>query len=140
MITLTDGLRGLAKLFSVREDQAEDLLRSERAAKLALSRRTFLGAGAALATGAAFGFLPKAPALGHSFGVDPRSASEASYTEYARVTIARESSKGERFIYIKDYASLRYVVFWPKDTVAIVGSGRGVTPRLTTPIRIEMEG
>jgi len=45
-----------AKLLGVRRDQAEDALQSERAAKLVVSRRSFLGVGAALATGALFSF------------------------------------------------------------------------------------
>jgi hypothetical protein len=49
-------LQTLAKLLRIREDQAEDALYNARAAKLVLSRRSFIGVGAALTTGAAFGF------------------------------------------------------------------------------------
>lgn len=49
----------LCKLLGIREDQAEDALRSERCARLTLSRRSLFGA--ALCTGAAFSF--GAPAL-----------------------------------------------------------------------------
>mgnify|MGYP001617055425 CR=1 FL=1 len=45
-----------AKLLGIRPDQAEDALHSERAAKHVVSRRSFLGVGAALATGAIFSF------------------------------------------------------------------------------------
>ena len=45
-----------AKLLGIRPDQAEDALRSERAAKHVVSRRSFFGAAAALATGAVFSF------------------------------------------------------------------------------------
>lgn len=45
-----------AKLLGIRPDQAEDAIHSERAAKLVVSRRSFLGVGAALATGAIFSF------------------------------------------------------------------------------------
>lgn len=45
-----------ARLLGIRPDQAEYALQSERAAKLVVSRRSFLGVGAALATGALFSF------------------------------------------------------------------------------------
>ena len=41
-----------AKLLGIRPDQAEDALRSERAAKHVVSRRSFFGAAAALSAGA----------------------------------------------------------------------------------------
>lgn len=46
----------LCKLLGIREDQAEDALRSERAARHALSRRSFFGTSALLAAGTAFSF------------------------------------------------------------------------------------
>jgi hypothetical protein len=49
-------LKAFARLLRIRDDQAEDALYNVRAAKLVLSRRSFIGVGAALATGAAFGF------------------------------------------------------------------------------------
>ncbi len=49
-------LKAFARLLRIRDDQAEDALYNARAAKLVLSRRSFIGVGAALATGAAFGF------------------------------------------------------------------------------------
>lgn len=45
-----------AKMLGIREDQAEDALKSERAAKLMLSRRAFFGVSGALAVGTAFAF------------------------------------------------------------------------------------
>ena len=45
-----------AKLLGIRPDQAEEALRSERAAKHVVSRRSFFGAAGALATGAIFSF------------------------------------------------------------------------------------
>jgi len=44
----------LAKMLGVGEHQAEDALHSERCARVALSRRGFFAAGAALAGGAVF--------------------------------------------------------------------------------------
>ena len=49
-------LKQFARMLGVQTHQAEDALTNERAAKLALSRRSFIGVGAALATGAAFSF------------------------------------------------------------------------------------
>lgn len=46
----------LCKLLGIREDQAEDALRSERAAREALTRRSFFGVAGALAAGTAFSF------------------------------------------------------------------------------------
>jgi hypothetical protein len=52
------------KLLGIRQDQAEDALKSERVARHALSRRTLFGASAMLATGAVFSFA--APVAEHS--------------------------------------------------------------------------
>jgi len=51
---VTDGLRSLARLLGVREDQAHDALHSERAAQAVLRRRDFFAASGALAAGVAF--------------------------------------------------------------------------------------
>ena len=50
-------------MLGVGEHQAEDVLRSESAARAVLTRRNFFAAGAALATGAAFSFPPPAFSL-----------------------------------------------------------------------------
>lgn len=63
----------LCKLLGIREDQADDALRSERCARLTLSRRSLFGA--ALCTGAAFSF--GAPVV-ESFGL----AYVPSYAEW----------------------------------------------------------
>jgi len=84
-------LQKLSKMFRVREDQAEELMVSERAAKLALSRRTLMGAGAALVTGAAFGFYKKMDYLPWN---DPNKlyvALETKYGEYSRQSITRSA-------------------------------------------------
>lgn len=52
----------LCKLLGIREDQAEDTLRSERCARLTLSRRSLFSA--ALCTGAAFSFGAPAVQMG----------------------------------------------------------------------------
>lgn len=49
-------LDALCKLLGIREDQAEDALKSERAARHALSRRSFFGAAGMLTTGTVFSF------------------------------------------------------------------------------------
>lgn len=55
-------LQKLATMLGIGEHQAEDALHSERAARIAVGRRDFLAAGAALATGAAFSrFTPDPP-------------------------------------------------------------------------------
>lgn len=46
----------LCKLLGIREDQAEDALKSERAARHALSRRSFFGAAGMLTAGTVFSF------------------------------------------------------------------------------------
>ena len=52
-----------AKLLGIRPDQAEEALRSERAAKHVVSRRSFFGAAAALSAGATvYAFAPEAKA------------------------------------------------------------------------------
>jgi hypothetical protein len=47
-------LKTLARMLGIGDHQAEDALHSERAARVAIGRRDFLAAGAALVTGAAF--------------------------------------------------------------------------------------
>lgn len=47
-------LQRFAQLLGIGDHQAEDALQSERAARVAVGRRDFLAAGAALATGAVF--------------------------------------------------------------------------------------
>ncbi len=48
-------LRQFARLLGLSDDLAEDALHSERAARHVVSRRTFFGAGCALAAGMVFG-------------------------------------------------------------------------------------
>lgn len=84
----------LARMLGIRDDQAEDALHNERAARLALSRRSFVGVGAALATGAAFGFYKK---LDHLPWWDPSKVYLALHTadgseSYGRVAVARDET------------------------------------------------
>lgn len=53
-------LATLARLLGVRPELAEDALHSERAARAALTRRNLIAAAGAMASGAAFGFMPLA--------------------------------------------------------------------------------
>lgn len=46
----------LSKLLGIREDQAEDVLKSERAARHSLTRRSFFGVAGLLTAGTAFSF------------------------------------------------------------------------------------
>lgn len=53
---MISALRSFARLLGLRDDQAEDALVSERAARAVLTRRDFFAASAALASAKAFSF------------------------------------------------------------------------------------
>lgn len=83
-------LKAFARLLRIRDDQAEDALYNARAAKLVLSRRSFVGVGAALATGAAFSFYKQLDYLPWN---DPSylyvALKDDHDCEYARVAVKR---------------------------------------------------
>lgn len=121
-LILTNGLRQLARLFAVRADQAEDALHNERSAKLALSRRSFLGVGAALAGGVTFGFYRK---LDHLPWNDPGSVYISldglgptpygdQYKSYGRVAIARNKDNWD--ISPDAVANCKHAITFPEST------------------------
>jgi len=85
-----NSLKAFARLLRIRDDQAEDALYNERAAKLVLSRRSFIGVSAALTTGVAFGFYKQ---LGYLPWNDPSylyvALADGHDSEYARVAVKR---------------------------------------------------
>lgn len=70
-------LDALCKLLGIREDQAEDALRSERAAREALTRRSFFGVAGALAAGTAFSFAAPVDDFPYLFTAGP-----STYTSF----------------------------------------------------------
>ena len=87
-------LNQFAKILGIRKDQAEDALVNDRAAKVVLSRRSFVGVGAALVAGTAFGFYKQRE---HLPWCDPgylyaRMESADNTCSYGNVAIQRNSS------------------------------------------------
>ncbi len=70
-----------AKMIGVPEHQAEDALRSERAARATLTRRNLFAGGAALAANSVFSF-PAAPAPSVAFPPIPFGANWYPYAIY----------------------------------------------------------
>lgn len=83
-------LERFAQMLGVGPDMAEDALRSERAARFALTRRSFFGTAGAMVAGSVFSFPAISEHTGPFFGVN-RSA-DPQFLSGLRVPILNQES------------------------------------------------
>jgi len=138
-------LKQFARLIGVREYQAEDALTNERAAKLTLSRRSFLGVSSALVVGTAFGFYKQ---LGYLPWNHPDyvylALEDEEGNSYERLPIKRTEEhwhvKGDKVELIKDaiFPAATHGNLLATRTAIYGADGRLVVDRLYVhpPIRI----